>query len=72
MTTKQINKATKNMTLNQATYFIENCGLKLVAQENYPFCKSWSVLDNKEISTISATKISLDSDICDVKYCFNY
>lgn len=72
MTTSQIRKATKNMTFENANYFIQNSGLQLELQENYPFLKSWVVKNNKEIGWISNSKRDLINEMSHVLFAFNY
>jgi hypothetical protein len=72
MTTSQIRKATKNMTFENANYFIQNSGLQLELQENYPFLKSWVVKNNKEIGRISNSKRDLINEMSHVTFAFNY
>ena len=70
MTTNQIKKATKQMTFNQATKFIETLGFELVPSENYAFLKSWQVKNNKEIFRITNTMNTLQDEMSDVTFCF--
>jgi hypothetical protein len=72
MTTTQIRKATKKMTFENANYFIENSGLQLELQENYPFLKSWIVKNNKEITRLSNCKKDLINGMAEVTFAFNY
>ena len=70
MKANQIRKATSTMTFENAISYIQNLGLELTPSENYPFCKSWSVNNNKEIFRISCSLKDLFSDSADVKFCF--
>lgn len=71
MNAKQIRKATNKMTFEQANNFIENLGLQLELQQNYPYLKSWSVKNNNEIYFISNSTKYLNGSIADVKFCFS-
>ena len=72
MTTKEIKKATKSMSFESATYFIQNCGLELTLIQDFAFGKMWEVKNNNEISHISNFLKSLTDNTADVKFCFNY
>jgi hypothetical protein len=69
MNTKQITAATKNMSFENVTKFILNIGLELELTQDLPFCKNWSVKNNKEICRISNTLNWNNNG--DVRYCFN-
>jgi hypothetical protein len=71
MKAKQIRTATKNLSFENAIYFIENLGFELEQQQNLSFCKSWSVKNNKEFFRISCTMNDLIIKNADVKFCFN-
>jgi hypothetical protein len=70
MNTKQINAATKNMSFENVSNFILNIGLELELTQDLPFCKNWSVKNNKEIFMISNTWNCYTNN-GDVRYCFN-
>lgn len=72
MKTKEIKKATKSMSFESATYFIENCGLELNLIQSFPFGKMWEVKNNKEITHISNFCKSLIDTTADVKFCWNH
>lgn len=71
MTTKEIRKATKSMSFESATYFIENCGLELNLIADVVYGKMWEVKNNKEITHISNYCKSLTDNTADIKFCFN-
>ena len=71
MNTKQILNASKNLNWESMNSFIENSGLKIELVESRPFCKSWNVLDNKEIYRISNCIKDLNTNMSEVKFAFN-
>jgi hypothetical protein len=71
MTSTQIRKATKNMTFENANYFIQNSNLQLELLQNFPFLKMWSVKNNKEFAIITNSKKDLINEMSKVTFAFN-
>jgi hypothetical protein len=72
MTTTQITSATKNLTFQQATSFIENnSGLNVEKISEISTSIVWRVNNNKEICYISNSYKSLVTGMSNVLYTFN-
>ena len=71
MTSTQIKKATKNMTFENANYFIQNSSLQLELLQNFPFSKMWTVKNNKEFYIITNSKKDLINEMSKVTFAFN-
>jgi len=68
----EIIKATKNMTFEQATYYIENTsGLEVERIHTLSTSILWRVNHNSEISYISNSYMSLVTGMSDVKAVWN-
>jgi hypothetical protein len=71
MKASQIKKATKGMTLENATAFIQNLGFELELLQEFSYGKMWKVKNNTEILIISNFLKNLSSNECEIKFSFN-